>query len=74
MMPTPQFTTPVPTAQLMNTMAPQFNMPVAPVVPQVNMNFTPVTVPTTLPEWAPGMYDLNQPIAPYGTTPVPVKA
>jgi len=74
MMPTPQFTTPVPTAQPMNTMAPQFNMPVAPAIPQVNMNFTPVTVPDTLPEWAPGMYDINQPVAPYGTTPVPVKA
>jgi hypothetical protein len=73
MMPTAQFNTPVPTAQPMN-MPQQFNMPVAPAVPQMNMNFTPVTVPTTLPEWAPGMYDINQPVAPYGTTPVPLKA
>ena len=72
-MPQAQFTTPVPTAQPMNVPQ-QFNMPVAPVVPQVNMQFTPVTVPTTLPEWAPGMYDLTQPIAPYGTTPTPVVA
>jgi len=35
----------------------------------INMNFAPVTVPTNLPEWAPGQLDLTQPIAPYGTTP-----
>jgi len=48
-----------------------YQAPVVPQVPQVNMQFTPVTVPTTLPAWAPGMYDINQPVAPYGTTPVP---
>jgi hypothetical protein len=44
-----------------------------PAVPQVNMNFTPVTVPATLPDWAPGQWDLTQPVTPYGTTPVPAK-
>ena len=73
-MPQAQFNTPVPTTQP-QTFAPQpFAIPQAPVVPQVNMQFTPVTVPTTLPTWAPGMYDINQPVAPYGTTPVPAKA
>ena len=46
--------------------------PVAPTgltPPPINMNFAPVTVPQNLPEWAPGMYDINQPVAPYGTTP-----
>lgn len=62
---------PMPTASY----APQqFATPVAPVVPQVTMNFTPVTVPTTLPEWAPGTWDLTQPVTPYGTTPAPVQA
>ena len=51
--------------------------PVAPVsvpqVPQINMNFTPVTVPTSLPEWAPGTWDLTEPVAPYGQATTPAK-
>ena len=74
---TPQMA-PVAQPQQMNNIYTPRNLPTpvptAPAVPQVNMTFAPVTVPTTLPVWAPGMYDINQPVAPYGTTPAPVRA
>ena len=62
------------TAQPTGYNAQNFALPEGPAVPQVNMNFTPVTVPTNLPNWAPGQWDLTQPVTPYGTTPAPVKA
>jgi hypothetical protein len=78
-MPQAQFTAPVPTAQPMNAMpAQQFNIPAIPTPTSapVNMAFMPTTVPAIgqLPSWEFGGVTPVAPIAPYGTTPVPVKA
>ena len=71
--PNPTAATFTPSAQPMAYNPQSAVVPETPVVPQVNMNFTPVTVPTNLPNWAPGQWDLTQPVTPYGTTPAPVK-
>jgi hypothetical protein len=82
-MPQAQFSVPVATAQPVNTMAPQYNMPVppAPVSTQVNMAFAHTTVPAigALPAWQFGGTAPTAPIAPYqittpdGTTVVPTQ-